>query len=140
MREIAADLAGARAALVSSGCGYNDVSDREPVALDVRDPARVGVFVTLGQSQIANAGETLFAARRGALNLNPFDGKLYQARDPLLGCNEERGNFASRLGDLPVAGGRWFSRFSGARRGERYEASGGNARAASTMSVARAKS
>jgi hypothetical protein len=101
------DFAAARAALVASGCGYHDVADREPVSLGAADAARIGVFVTLGQSQTANAGEVTFAARDGVLNLNPFDGKLYQARDPLLGCNDEQGNFASRLGDLLVAEGLW---------------------------------
>ena len=88
-------------------CGYSDVTDREPAELDRHDPQRTAVFLTLGQSQTANAGETRFAPTGNVFNLNPFDGKLYRARDPLLGCNEDRGNFASRMGQLLVEKGRW---------------------------------
>lgn len=103
------DFQAAHRALVEINCGYSDVTDRVAVSLDALDRASAAVFVTLGQSQTANAGETPFTPDGSVFNLNPFDGRLYRARDPLLGCNEERGNFASRMGQMLVRAGRWSS-------------------------------
>lgn len=107
MTSALSEFEAAHRAFVEMTCGYSDVSDREPVSLDALDRRSTAVFLTLGQSQTANAGETRFAADGNVFNLNPFDGKLYRARDPLLGCNEERGNFASRMGQLLVSEQRW---------------------------------
>ncbi len=101
------DFEAAHRALVEINCGYSDVSDRVAVSRAALDARSTAGFMTLGQSQTANAGETCFAPDGHVFNLNPFDGKLYRARDPLLGCNEERGNFAGRMGHLLVSGGRW---------------------------------
>lgn len=103
----AADFAAARSAFAEHAVGYRDIAGRQPVELAPAGPHRTAVLLTLGQSQTANAGETPFAPPAHVFNLNPFDGRLYIARDPLLGCTEEGGNFASRLGHLLVAERRW---------------------------------
>lgn len=107
MTSVPPDFQAAHRAFVELTCGYGDVTGRQSVPLTDLAEGSTAVFVTLGQSQTANAGETRFAPDGNVFNLNPFDGKLYRARDPLLGCNEEGGNFASRMGQLLVSCGRW---------------------------------
>lgn len=101
------DFDAARRIFVDSGCGCSDVAGRQPVGLASLGRGRTAVFITAGQSQTANAGETPYAPPDHVFNLNPFDGKLYRAQDPLLGCDGRRGNFAGRMGHLLVGERRW---------------------------------
>ena len=107
--DLAPDLQSAHHTFVRTACGCAEIAGREPAACDAGETRRTAVFLTLGQSQAANSGETLFAPPERVFNLNPFDGRLYGARDPLLGCTDEGGNFASRLGYLLVRERGWAS-------------------------------
>jgi len=66
--------------------GYQDnITGRQEI-----NPAPIaknsGVLIIGGQSNAANiVGELYVASSEGALNLNIYDGKVYRARDPLLG-------------------------------------------------------
>jgi hypothetical protein len=68
----------------------------------VTDKAGLCVIVTLGQSNAANFAEGNYAAAGGVVNFNFYDGKCYQAIDPLLGASGLGGNFATRLGDILI--------------------------------------
>ncbi|MGB1248273.1 MAG: sialate O-acetylesterase [Chitinophagales bacterium] len=57
------------------------------------------VILVLGQSNSANAGETLYTASCYSLS-NFYDGELYPLADPLLGSNGGGGSVWSRLGDI----------------------------------------
>jgi hypothetical protein len=63
------------------------------------------VILGIGQSNIANEGDgsALYVAKGEVYNFNPFTGKCYAARDPLLGASLARSNVLTRLGDLLVA-------------------------------------
>lgn len=54
-----------------------------------------GIFVTIGQSRIANnsASGSPYTVSNGAncINLNPYDGCYYIANDPVLGCSASAG-------------------------------------------------
>jgi Carbohydrate esterase, sialic acid-specific acetylesterase len=50
-------------------------------------PNRSLVLLTLGQSNAANSGEGRSAASARVYNFNLFDGRCYEARDPLLGAS-----------------------------------------------------
>jgi hypothetical protein len=101
------DFEAARQVLVRSGCGYNDPTNRQSMKPNALAGRRTAIFVTLGQSQTTNTGDTPFAPPARVFNLNPFDGRIYHARDPLLGCTDDRGGFASRLGHLLVTEEKW---------------------------------
>jgi hypothetical protein len=60
------------------------------------DITGAGIFVTIGQSRIANnsaSGSTPYTVLNGAncINLNPYDGCYYIANDPVLGCSASAG-------------------------------------------------
>ncbi|CAA9585618.1 MAG: hypothetical protein AVDCRST_MAG86-3463 [uncultured Truepera sp.] len=66
---------------------------------------RVMVALTFGQSNAANSGETRYRSRGRVYNF--YQGKLYAARDPLLGATGRGGSVWTRLGDRLVAQGRY---------------------------------
>lgn len=82
-----------------------DPADRPEVPVDSLRGQRVLVALTFGQSNAANHGETLHTSGPGVLNF--YLGRLYAARDPLLGATGGRGSVWTRFGDLVVAGGRY---------------------------------
>ena len=69
------------------------------------------VILGLGQSNIANECDptALYEAKGGVYNFNFFDGKVYAAKDPLLGSSHDRSNLMTRLGDLLVERGNYQS-------------------------------
>lgn len=71
--------------------GYNVSIDRRAVPCN-----RIGtptlVLVTLGQSNAANSGEVRFGHVPGVYNFNLFDGRCFEARDPLLGAGGDGGS------------------------------------------------
>lgn len=78
--------------------------DREEVPFSrLPDPARVMVALVFGQSNAANYGETAQAARGAVYNF--YQGKLYRARDPLLGGGGTGGSVWTRLGDRLIEHG-----------------------------------
>ncbi len=83
----------------------NDTVGRVPVGRDEIHQGRTAVLLIFGQSNGANSGSAPFTPTRRVLNFNLFDGRCYVAKDPLLGCTEQQGNFASRLGEKLIAGG-----------------------------------
>ena len=72
-------------------------------------PSQVGtdpvVFLVLGQSNIANHGESKFSATANVFNFNPFDGNCYFATDPLLGATGDLGSPLCVLGDKLIQSG-----------------------------------
>lgn len=82
-----------------------DPADRPEVPIDSLRGKRALVALTFGQSNAANHGETPHTPGPGVLNF--YLGKLYAARDPLLGATGGRGSVWTRFGDLVVAAGRY---------------------------------
>lgn len=75
-----------------------------------------GIFVTSGQSRIANnsaSSATPYTVLNGAncINLNPYDGCYYIANDPVLGCSASAGyrnaGWHGRLCDKLIAAGKY---------------------------------
>ena len=64
------------------------------------DP-RLAVILAAGASNIANEGDPkgCFVPQRGVFDFNFFDGRIYEARDPLLGATADRSNVLTRIGD-----------------------------------------
>jgi len=71
-------------------------TDRVP--LPCQSKMKQAVIVTLGQSNASNTGHGPIKAGDSVVNFNLYDGKCYQARDPLLGASNDGANFATRLG------------------------------------------
>lgn len=66
---------------------------------------RVMVAIVFGQSNAANSGETRYSSRGRVYNF--YRGKLYVARDPLLGATGRGGSVWTRLGERLVDKGRY---------------------------------
>ena len=80
----------------------------EPVSESLTEGMRSGrvmVALTFGQSNAANSGETRYRSRGNVYNF--YRGKLYRARDPLLGATGRGGSVWTRLGDRLVADGHY---------------------------------
>jgi hypothetical protein len=59
-----------------------------------------GVFLSAGQSLLANSCETTYTVTATKVqNMSIFNGAVYTAADPLIGCTNEVGNVLCRLGD-----------------------------------------
>ncbi len=71
--------------------GYDVSVGRRAVPCDEIGP-RALVLVTLGQSNAANSGDGRFGPERGVYNFNLFDGRCFEARDPLLGAGGDGGS------------------------------------------------
>lgn len=81
--------------------GFRDTSNR--IELDChRLPQPTAIILTIGQSNAANHGETLYSPQNDFYNFNFFDGKCYRAMDPLLGATGNGGSVWSRLGSLLI--------------------------------------
>ncbi len=81
--------------------GYKDVSAKQRLPREAVRPG-AAVILALGQSNLANNEGGRYLARTGVFNFNFFDGGLYSAHDPLLGCSDEHGGVLARLGDKLV--------------------------------------
>jgi hypothetical protein len=86
---------------LNRGC-FNDVSGRIRVGRADVLQGRTAAMLIFGQSNGANSGDTAYLPSNRVFNLNLFDSQCYAARDPLLGCTENRGNFATRMADLLI--------------------------------------
>lgn len=90
-----------------------DLTDR--VEVPVGDLSRTGVFVVIGQSLSVNEVPTPYVPVNSNIDqINIFDGKLYQAKDPLLGINvsggtvtDQRGTWMMRMADKLIADGHY---------------------------------
>lgn len=71
--------------------GYDVTVDRHAVPCDGIH-GRTLVLLTLGQSNAANAGDGRFGPVPGVYNFNLFDGRCFEARDPLLGPGGDGGS------------------------------------------------
>jgi hypothetical protein len=71
--------------------------------------AGTGVFILAGQSLIANEGVTTYTPTNTAacLNLNIYDGVVYQLKDPTLGTTGTAGSYIGRLCDKLVNAGKY---------------------------------
>ena len=65
---------------------------------------RTMIALTFGQSNAGNRGQTLYTPHNPAV-LNYFEGKLYRAKDPLLGTTGPGGSVWTHLGDLLIDSG-----------------------------------
>jgi hypothetical protein len=79
-------------------CGFNDTSGRLLVDCSSLQSDKPLVLLTAGQSNAANFGELEAISTTGLYNYNFYDGKCYQARDPLLGADARGGSVWTRLG------------------------------------------
>lgn len=66
-----------------------------------------GVFIIAGQSNCSNYVNAYYnPTNAGAVdNLNIYDGGMYRASEPLLGCSNTGGNLFTRMADKLVTGG-----------------------------------
>lgn len=74
---------------------------RAEVPLTALGAKRTMVALVFGQSNSANSGETRHRSRPGVYNF--YRGKLYRARDPLLGATGRGGSVWTRLGDKLIS-------------------------------------
>ncbi|MBX5089341.1 sialate O-acetylesterase [Rhizobium lentis] len=90
---------------------YLDISDRTEVARgDVS--GRTAVIVFIGQSLSVNSVPTAYTPVNSNIDqLNIWDGKLYKAKDPLLGINggdsQHRGTWLLRMADKLISDGHY---------------------------------
>lgn len=80
----------------------------EPISEDLIRGVRSGrvmVALVFGQSNAANSGETRYSSKERVYNF--YGGKLYRARDPLLGATGRGGSVWTRLGDRLIAAGHY---------------------------------
>ncbi len=80
-----------------------DVTDRQPVSFPDATGGRTMVALVFGQSNAANSGETAAGEHAGVLEL--YRGRMYVARDPLLGADGNGGSVWLRLGTRLVKSG-----------------------------------
>lgn len=83
------------------------VEGRVPVPLPAAAKGRSMVALVFGQSNAANSGETHGQPHPGVYEF--YRGRLYEARDPLLGGDGEGGSVWLRLGTKAVASGQFDS-------------------------------
>jgi Carbohydrate esterase, sialic acid-specific acetylesterase len=79
---------------------FRDTSHRKQVPCRADGPT--AVIVTLGQSNAANNALTRYSPKHDVLNFDLYDGRCYEARDPLLGASGTGGNFATPLADMLI--------------------------------------
>lgn len=86
---------------------WRGTGDRIEVPLEALRGKPIMVALVFGQSNAANSGETLGAAHPAVYEL--YRGRLYEARDPLLGAEGHGGSVWIRLGAQAVASGEFGS-------------------------------
>jgi hypothetical protein len=89
---------------------FSNAEGRREVSCRLFAPdSNLAVIFAFGQSNIANEGDARSHYQAGA-NVYNFDfltGRVFAARDPLLGATLHRSNFVTRLGDLLVCRGQY---------------------------------
>jgi hypothetical protein len=78
-------------------------ADRSEVKLPASAPGRTMVALVFGQSNAANSGESRGQEHPGLYE--SYRGRLYAARDPLLGADDNEGSVWLRLGAKAIASG-----------------------------------
>lgn len=78
--------------------GFRDTAGRVAVDCGALRGPRTAVLLTLGQSNAANEGEFSPVDAPGVFNFNFFDGRCYEARDPLLGTTGNGSPVWTRVG------------------------------------------
>jgi hypothetical protein len=86
--------------------GQRDISGRIASPCPERG-ARTAVFLALGQSNATNIGARRHRGRPGVVNFNFFDGRCYEAVDPLLGSTGDGGTIWTALANRLVINGRF---------------------------------
>jgi hypothetical protein len=87
---------------------FRDATGRTLISTDqFRTNSKLAVLLGVGASNIANEGDPdgRYVPASGVFNFNFFDGRIYQARDPLLGATLDRSNVFTRVGARLVAAG-----------------------------------
>lgn len=87
--------------------GFFDLTGKVPVADPRLVPGeRTAVILVAGQSNGANSLPALYTPTHTRVhNVCIQDGRMYEAADPLLGCEYAGGCFATRLGDMLIEAG-----------------------------------
>lgn len=71
---------------------------------NLQQDGRTMIALTFGQSNAANNGQTPYTPHNAAV-YNYYNGKLYKAKDPLLGTTGSKGSVWTRLGDMLIDSG-----------------------------------
>jgi hypothetical protein len=79
---------------------YRDTSNKHEVPCESIDLSNTMVALAFGQSNSANSAETRYSPKHSVYNF--YNGKCYEAGDPLLGATGEKGSVWSRLGDMII--------------------------------------
>lgn len=90
------------------GIGFDKAFGRTLVSPALVPEETTAVIVTHGQSLGANTCQgAIYTPTNSAKvqNFNIYNGGLYLATDPLLGCDSELGNYVTRLADKLIAAG-----------------------------------
>lgn len=87
--------------------GFRDTTGRTAVACEGLRGERTAVLLTLGQSNAANEGSLAPVETANVFNFNFFDGRCYEARDPLLGTTGNGSSPWIRVARGLVAAGRF---------------------------------
>jgi hypothetical protein len=92
-----------------------DTTGKTEVSCDVNPSERTAVLVFIGQSLSVNSIPSIYTpTQSGNHQLNIYDGKCYETKEPLLGINvsggavtAQRGTWMSRLADRLIANGHY---------------------------------
>ncbi len=85
--------------------GFKDIRNKVAVNCKQFVEKETAIFLTFGQSNAANYGIPGFDPGPGVFNFNFFDGKCYEAKDPLLGTSGDKGSVWTRLGEKLIQQG-----------------------------------
>lgn len=77
---------------------------REVEAANLTQDGHTMIVLALGQSNAANRGQVPYTPHNASV-LNYYGGKLYKAKDPLIGSTGVGGSVWSRLGDMLIDSG-----------------------------------
>jgi hypothetical protein len=86
--------------------GFQNIAGYTPVSGTIT--GSTFVLVAIGQSIGTNRAPTPYTPVNALVqNLNPYDGLIYTAKDPLLGPNNTGGNYNTRLADKLITDGKF---------------------------------
>lgn len=86
---------------------FRSTTGRTPVPLSTATQGRVMIALVFGQSNAGNAGESRMPSQRGVYEY--YRGRIFEARDPLLGASGDGGSIWLRLAGKLVAHGDYDS-------------------------------
>ena len=79
-------------------------SERQVSISNLQQDGKTMIALTFGQSNAANNGQNPYTPHNTGV-YNYYAGKLYKAKDPLLGATRDKGSVWSRLGDMLIDSG-----------------------------------